>query len=342
MLASSGNRGWLMFDAIDVYSTCPQSKDGSPGRYLDEATDVARWSESAGCHGILVYTDNQLVDPWLVAQTIIERTERIRPLVAVQPIAMHPYTVAKLITSLSFLHGRAVDLNMLAGGFKNDLVAMGDTTPHDDRYERTAEYTTIITELLSGRSVTFDGRYYHVSNLSLTPRLPKELMPKILISGSSDAGMAAAEKIDATAVRYPRHVDDESDVPGSCSVPLGVRVGIVARATTSEAWDEAHHRFPDDRRGQITHQLAMKVSDSQWHRQLSSMGSDAAPEDPYWLGPFENSHTFCPYLVGSYDVVADAVARYVNVGFRTFILDIPPSEAELAHIAVVFREALGS
>jgi alkanesulfonate monooxygenase SsuD/methylene tetrahydromethanopterin reductase-like flavin-dependent oxidoreductase (luciferase family) len=119
-------------------------------------------------------------------------------------------------------------------------------------------------------------------------------------------------------------------------------IGIVARATTSEAWDEAHRRFPDDRRGQITHQLAMKVSDSQWHRQLSSVGSDAAPEDPYWLGPFENSHTFCPYLVGSYDTVADAVARYVNVGFRTFILDIPPSEAELAHIAVVFREAVGS
>jgi alkanesulfonate monooxygenase len=337
-----GRPGGLLFDAIDVYSTCPQSKDGSPGRYLDEATDIARWSESAGCHGILVYTDNQLVDPWLVAQTIIERTERIRPLVAVQPIAMHPYTAAKLITSLSFLHGRAVDLNMLAGGFKNDLVAMGDTTPHDDRYERTAEYTTIITELLSGRSVTFDGRYYHVSNLSLTPRLPEELMPKILISGSSDAGMAAAEKINATAVRYPRHVDEESDVPGSYSVPVGVRVGIVARATTSEAWDEAHYRFPDDRRGQITHQLAMKVSDSQWHRQLSSVDSDAAPEDPYWLGPFENSHTFCPYLVGSYDTVADAVARYVNVGFRTFILDIPPSEAELAHIAVVFREAVGS
>jgi hypothetical protein len=32
----------------------------------------------------------------------------------------------------------------------------------------------------------------------------------------------------------------------------------------------------------------------------------------------------------------------VNVGFRTFILDIPPSEAELAHIAVVFRAAVSA
>ena len=40
--------------------------------------EVARWSEDTGCTGILVYTDNSLVDPWLVAQIIIENTERRR------------------------------------------------------------------------------------------------------------------------------------------------------------------------------------------------------------------------------------------------------------------------
>ena len=63
-------------------------------------------------------------------------------------------------------------------------------------------------------------------------------------------------------------------------------------------------------------------------------------ENPYWLGPFQNYKTFCPYLVGSYDAVAEEVARYIALGYRTFILDIPPSEDELDHIGVVFREAL--
>ena len=58
---------------------------------------------------------------------------------------MHPYSVAKMVTSLAYMHGRAVDLNMLAGGFKNDLLALGDETPHDDRYERTVEYARIVT-----------------------------------------------------------------------------------------------------------------------------------------------------------------------------------------------------
>ena len=69
------------------------------------------------------------------------------------------------------------------------------------------------------------------------------------------------------------------------------------------------------------------------------MSSRSSDENPYWLGPFENYNTFCPYLVGSYDRVADEVARYISLGFTTFILDIPPSEEEIEHTAVVFDRA---
>ena len=86
----------------------------------------------------------------------------------------------------------------------------------------------------------------------------------------------------------------------------------------------------------MTHQLAMKVSDSEWHRQLSNMAKETGP---YWLHPFENYKTFCPYLVGNYENVAAELSRYVNVGYRTFILDIPPSEEELAHMGEVFQLA---
>src|SRR5690606_27539223 len=112
-----------------------------------------------------------------------------------QPVYMHPYTVAKMVSSLAYLYERPVDLNMLAGGFKNDLVALGDHTPHDERYERTTEYALIVKRLLAGEAVTVDGRYYDVKNLRLTPPLPDELMPRFLISGSSPAGLAAARAI---------------------------------------------------------------------------------------------------------------------------------------------------
>ncbi len=335
---------------LTIYATCPQSKDVEQSAYLAAVANVSVWSEQAGCTGILVYTDNGIVDPWLVSQVVIETTQRLCPLVAVQPVYMHPYSMAKMITSLAFLHGRAIHLNMLAGGFRNDLLALGDETPHDERYQRTVEYTEIAMALLRGQGpVTVSGRYYSVSNLQLTPALPAELVPELLVSGSSPAGLQAARTLGATAVKYPDRPGEERLSSGDeAGAGFGVRVGVIAREDADEAWQVAHERFPDDRIGQVTHRLAMGVSDSHWHHQLSSReGSRTGPAnspapiepDPYWLGPFQNYKTFCPYLVGSHDRVARTLAHYMEIGTTTFILDIPASEEDLAHIGVVFARA---
>lgn len=328
-------------EALTIYSTCPQSKDGERKDYVERVAQVARWSEEFGCTGILVYTDNSLVDPWLVSNVVIQSTRRLSPLVAIQPIYMHPYAAAKMVTSLAYLHQRRVALNMLAGGFKNDLEALGDTTPHDVRYERTAEYTLIMRRLLEGDPVTFEGKYYEVKSLRMTPPLAGELFPEILMSGSSPAGLAAAQAVGATAVMYPRPIEQEmADGP----VPLmrrGARIGIIARETGDEAWRIAHERFPEDRRGEIAHRLAMQVSDSVWHRQLSEIGGEpVSAQSPYWLRPFQTYKTFCPYFVGSYEQTAAEISRFIARRYLTFILDIPPSEEELMHIGIVFRRAL--
>lgn len=336
---------------IDLYSTLPQSKHYDSGaEYLEAATQVAQWSDRQGCTGMLIYTDNSLVDPWLLAQIVLERTERLSPLVAVQPVYMHPYTVAKMVASLSFLHGRRMSLNLVAGGFRNDLIAMGDETPHDDRYARITEYGQIVMALLRGESVTLEGDHYQVKNLKLTPKLPEELFPVVLMSGSSAAALKTARAIGATAIRYPQDPEkEETSVERPEGVQMGLRVGIVARDDAASAWTEAEARFPDDRKGQIMHDLAMKTSDSQWHKQLSQDaaaaddGGDVATRSPYWLHPFKQYSTFCPYLVGSYDRVADELAQYFTMGDRALIVDIPRDEDDLMHAKrVLERVGAGS
>lgn len=334
----------LLKHGVRIYTTCPQSKDLDRRDYARRAIEIAQWSEEFHCDGMLIYTDNGLVDPWLVAQLVVENTEHLMPLVAVQPIYMHPYSVAKMVSSIGYLHNRRIALNMLAGGFKNDLIALGDTTEHDDRYLRTTEYTQIIRQLLQGNGATeLKGKYYSVANLKMTPPLPAELFPEILISGSSAAGMAAAKAIGATAIRYPQPAEFEAAERDALATgtKCGMRVGIVAREDDAEAWRTARERFPEDRRGQIAHQVAMKVSDSVWHKQLSALNQRPQSGDsPYWLGPMQNYKTFCPYIVGSHDRVAAELGRYIALGFRTVILDIPPSREELGHVMEVFRRAL--
>src|SRR5262245_35820474 len=289
--------------SLELFATCPQSKDVDASDYRRRVSEVARWTDRAGYRGILIYTDNQLVDPWLVAQLVIEASDQVCPLVAVQPVYMHPYTAAKLVTSFAHLYGRRIFLNMVAGGFRNDLRALGDETEHGDRYARLIEYTLLVKRLLQGEQVSFSGEYYEVDRLSLSPALPAELFPGIFVSGSSDAGIAAARAIGATAVKYPKPPQEEVSTAAD-GAGIGIRVGVIARDDDAHAWHVARNRFPEDRKGQVTHALAMKVSDSRWHRQLSELGADSSEENPYWLGPFENYKTFCPYLVGSYSTVA--------------------------------------
>lgn len=325
--------------AIRLFSTCPPSTDLGRKSYLDAVQDIARWSEDAGCEGILVYSDNRLLDPWVVSHSILDATVHLMPLVAVQPLYMHPFTAAKAISSLAYLYERRLCINMVAGGFRNDLIALDDETPHDERYDRLAEYVLLMQELMAGLApVTFQGRFYRVKNLRLTPPLPAELLPNFFVSGSSSAGLDAARAVGATAVRYPGPSSAELDVRGE-PIPCGIRVGVLARETGDEAWRVAHERFPPDRKGQIAHSMAMTVSDSEWHGQLSTMGGSASEAHPYWLTPFENYKTFCPYLVGSYQAVAEEIARYLALGYSTIIIDVPTSREELAHIRIALDMA---
>ena len=141
-------------------------------------------------------------------------------------------------------------------------------------------------------------------------------------------------------VKYPEPPGRDADAKLRESEPCGVRIGIVSRLREEDAWEVAHDRFPSDRKGQLTRQLASKISDSAWHKQLAEVGRRREEaEGAYWLHPFENYQTNCPYLVGSYDTVAAEVSKYIDHGFRTFILDIPPTEEELSHIGRVFQAA---
>ena len=321
-----------------VFSTSPASHGTAAKTYLTSVTEVARWSEAFGCEGILVYTDNRLVDPWLVAASIVRATDRLAPLVALQPVYMHPYTAATMVASLAFLHGRRVHINLLAGGFKHDLEVLGDTTPHDERYARATAYADIMQRLLRGDGPVFaDGPYYQLNGAHLQPPVSPDLQPGWMVSGSSPAGRAAAGRLGAVAITYPQPSAQEVRVDDQ---PSGLRLGIISRASRTEAWRVARQRFPATRSGQILHGLAAKTSDSHWHRQLTEGGEGADETNgTYWLGPFRHYQTFCPYLVGSDEEVAIHLANYLRLGYRTLVLDIPPSREDLEHTRRVLDRA---
>lgn len=320
---------------LKVFTTCPQSTLDRARACVRRIENVARWSEEAGCEGILIYSDSRQLDPWLVSRAVIGATARLCPLIAVQPTYAHPYTVAKTIASLGFMYGRRTYLNMLAGGLPNDLQALNDTLPDDQRYAHLVEYTKIIQELLrTDGPVTFAGDFYRITHLRMVPPLPPELQPTVFVSGSSDASRNAALELGAVPIEHlPPPADGGRPERARSSGRHGMHIGIITDRDEGRAWAIARERFPQDRKGP----LACDTSDSG----RTEPAARERSSESYWLAPFLNYHATCPYLVGSYDQVAAELARLVEQGCTTFILDEPASEEQMQQIGFTFELVTG-
>jgi alkanesulfonate monooxygenase len=213
---------------IQLFSSCPRSTHVARSRYLQYVADVARWTERAGWTGTFVSSDNSLVDPWLLAHVIVRTTDALRPLVALQPAYMHPYAVAKQITSFAYLYGRPLSLDLNVGEPDHDLDALGDAVPRDRRVARLVEYARIVMGLLeTGGPLTIDGAFYRTVNLKLTPPLPSSVRPEVVVSGPCARDIGVGRR--------------------------AVHVGIIARDRADHAWTIARSRFPEDRMDQSGH-----------------------------------------------------------------------------------------
>ena len=331
---------------LKIYATTPESetqnismkKEAVDGvNYYKHVVNTAKWSEGNGYEGTLIYSNNSLVDGWGVAQVILENTEHLTPLVAVNPIYVRPYTLAKRLATLAFMYKRRVDINWIAGGFKGDLVSLGEDTPHDERYDRLLDYAQLINGLLTNKGAySHEGNYYKISNVRMRPQIPAEMIPVELISGTSEAGLAAANALGAIKVKYAKPLSEYEGVKPDENFNLGVRFGIVARDTSEEAWEIANARFPDDMKGKMAHTMATKASDSSWHKELSNL-EKKEEQDVYWLKPFHTYKTFCPYLVGSHQEVANELAGYVRLGHTSIILDIMNEQDDFTNCRKVFE-----
>jgi alkanesulfonate monooxygenase len=333
----------LAANGVSIYSICRSTIGHGQDFHLRKLLQTARWAEDAGYRGALMYSDSTCIDVWMAAQAAIVNTATFVPLVAVQPIDMTPFALARAVSSLAHLYGRGVDLNFVSGGFSRDLAAQGDALAHDARYDRLTEYVTILRLLLGGGQVSYAGQYYTVRRARLTAPVPGDLLPTAYVSGSSAASLQTGESLglgQLSAPLLPR--DNASPDLRKNKFGAGISIGIIARDDSSEAWRIARKRFPADPEGAVRMKLLLSASVSSWQPQLAAVPIADEGEGAYWLVPFRYYHSFAPYLVGSHDEVAQALATYLTGGIRTFIVDIPQEPDDLHHARIAIERAVAA
>jgi alkanesulfonate monooxygenase len=311
-----------------AFSAIPRNSD--PGTHIDELMRVVRFGENNGLAGTLLFTGNPVpIDPWPMAQHILAHTASSSPLIAVNPIYAHPFTVAKFVSSFASLYRRKVYLNMITGTAISDLDGLSSQLSHQDRYTRLDEFIGIVRELLSSRRpLSFDGKFYATKNLQLPIELPRALMPEFLIAGQSDDARGVAARTGSLAMQMlPSNLEHGIRAPG-------VNLGIFARSDRQQAIREARLRFRDDPEERELLKCSMENTDSIWKRRLAENSQNGELfENGYWLLPFLVSQADCPYLVGSYDEIGTHLRRFAEMNVTTIILDVVADEDELGHVA---------
>jgi alkanesulfonate monooxygenase len=313
---------------LRIFPTVP--RNSNPVEFIEEVMRLARFSDDSGFAGILLFTGNDMpIEPWSMAQHVLTQTSAISPLIAVNPTYMHPFTVAKFVSSFALLYRRKVYLNMVTGTAIADLRSLGDQLSHHDRYSRLDEFIQIVQQLLSSaRPVNFKGQFYTTNNLQLRPRLPSGLMPEFLIAGQSDDAHRVADQRGCLLMQMlPPNLEEGI-------VARGLNFGIFARQGHDEARREARLFFQDSFERRQLLEYSMDNTDSVWKRKLNEAGQKSELHDNgYWLLPFLTFQADCPYLVGSYAEIGAKLLRFADLNVGTIILDVVADEKELNHVS---------
>ena len=297
---------------------------------------IARSAEQLGFVGALTPTGAWCEDAWLTTAMLVESSEHLRFLVAFRPGLLSPTLAAQQAATFQRHSEGRLLLNVVVGGEPHEQRAYGDFLSKDDRYARAGEFLEIVRALWRGETVSFDGIHEGVEDAVLA-RTPEPSVPIYFGGSSAAAGPVAARHADVylTWGEPPAQVAEKiawirtlAQAQGR-EVRFGIRLHVIARDTSEQAWAEAQRLLdgldPDTIRG-VQEGLARSESVGQ-RRMLALHGGskddlEVAPN--LWAGVGLVRGGAGTALVGSHTEVADRIEEYHALGIDEFVLSGHP------------------
>lgn len=308
---------------------------------------VAQAADSLGYHGVLIPTGRSCEDSWVVASALAPLTERLRFLVAIRPGIVSPTVSARMAATLDRLSGGRLLINVVTGGDPDENRGDGIHLGHAERYEVTDEFLRVWRRVLQGEAVDFHGKHIHVENAkALYPPLQRPY-PPLYFGGSSEAAQdLAAEQVElyltwgeppAAVAEKIAQVREKAARQGR-QVRFGIRLHVIVRETSEEAWQAADRliaHLDDDTIARAQASLARFDSVGQQRMAALHGGSrDNLEVSPnLWAGVGLVRGGAGTALVGDGPTVAARVREYAELGIDTFIFSGYPHLEESYRVA---------
>ena len=148
-----------------------------PGGDAHTVLELAQQAEEAGWDGIFYWDGiaipgaGPMFDPWAMLAAIALRTERIRIGAMLTPVSRRrPWKLARETLTVDHLSGGRLILPVGLGALDDGgFTHVGEQTDRKVRAELLDEGLEILTGLWSGRPFTFQGKHYHLEEMTFTP-----------------------------------------------------------------------------------------------------------------------------------------------------------------------------
>jgi alkanesulfonate monooxygenase len=323
------------------------SGDGARAVSLAYLRQIAQAADDLGYGGVLLPTGRSCEDAWAVASAMVPLTRRLKFLVAIRPGIISPTASARITATLDRLSEGRLLINVVTGGDPAEAEGDGVFHAHDQRYQVTDEFLSIWRRALGGETVDFIGQHLRVRGARLIYPPVQRPHPPLYLGGSSAAAHdLAASHIDVYLSwgEPPAAVAEKiADVSRRAAalgrrLRFGIRLHVIVRETTEEAWAAAHNLISrlDDESIELA-QRAFARFDSEGQRRMSALHGgrrDQLEVSPnLWAGVGLVRGGAGTALVGDPETVAARMREYAALGIDTFILSGYPHLEEAYRVA---------
>ncbi len=138
-----------------------------------------------------------MADPWVALAAAAVGTSRIKLCVGVAAIPRYrPHLLARTLASLDHLSNGRLILGAGLGGAPEEFAAYGEEADPRIRAEKLDEGLDLLTQLLSGVPILFEGKHFTARGAVQAPGALQKPRPPIWIGGDSQAALRRAGRWD--------------------------------------------------------------------------------------------------------------------------------------------------
>jgi alkanesulfonate monooxygenase SsuD/methylene tetrahydromethanopterin reductase-like flavin-dependent oxidoreductase (luciferase family) len=232
-------------------------RGASPGEAIRDALELADAAEALGLHGVwlgelhFLPSRSALTAVWPILGAIASRTRRLRlgTAVCVLPLA-HPLRTAEEVATVDHLSAGRFEFGVGRSGAARTYDQL--EIPYAESQARFLEALAVIREAWKGGPFTFEGRFYRMDNVSVSPQPYQRPHPPLRMAATTPetfvqvarmglpifVGLRGTDVADlALQIQSYRAAWREAGHPGDGDVYL--RIPCYAGATEKDAVDEA-------------------------------------------------------------------------------------------------------